>query len=190
MKTEMMIIKKDFSQYIERINEMKQIAVSLDPADLSFKDTAINLLGEVKKLSSRIEQKRKEIIEEPSDFIKSVNNFCKNFSSLLNEIESVLKTKISEYRKKEEILRAKAQKELTEKYGQLILLGNGNILRGENGTTVHTRKKMSFKIIDESLIPREYLSPDSKKINNAIKLGIWEIPGIEVYEEEITAVRI
>lgn len=46
------------------------------------------------------------------------------------------------------------------------------------------RSRITYKIIDEDKIPRQYCSADSKKINTAIKKGIIEIDGIEIYEEK------
>jgi hypothetical protein len=43
--------------------------------------------------------------------------------------------------------------------------------------------------VNEKLIPREYLKVDEEKIAAMIKLGIAEIPGIEIYEEQKTILR-
>ena len=44
------------------------------------------------------------------------------------------------------------------------------------------RKVMSFDVVDPNLVPRNYCSPDDKKIRAALKLGITEIPGLKIYE--------
>lgn len=41
-----------------------------------------------------------------------------------------------------------------------------------------------YEIVDENLIPREYMSIDAAKINKAVKGGIAVIPGVRIYEEQ------
>ena len=47
----------------------------------------------------------------------------------------------------------------------------------------HTRVIKKVRIVDALLIPREYLVPDTTKINAAVKSGTV-IPGCELYEEQ------
>ena len=59
--------------------------------------------------------------------------------------------------------------------------------------TVHTdigrstvRKAMKFEVVDPSLVPREYLMPDEKKIGAAVRAKIvTSIPGVKIWEENI-----
>lgn len=46
-------------------------------------------------------------------------------------------------------------------------------------------KIWSWEIIDEESIPRPFCSPDSKKINEAIKKGIREITGLKIFKTNI-----
>ncbi len=46
-------------------------------------------------------------------------------------------------------------------------------------------KKWSWEIIEEDFIPRAFCSPDSKKINEAIKKGIREIEGLKIFETNL-----
>jgi hypothetical protein len=45
-------------------------------------------------------------------------------------------------------------------------------------------KKWVHSIIDSALVPREYLTVDEKAVKEAIKNGIREIPGIQIYQDE------
>lgn len=46
-------------------------------------------------------------------------------------------------------------------------------------------KKWSWEIVDEEKIPRAFCSPDSKKINEAIKKGIVEIDGLRIFQSNL-----
>ena len=52
-----------------------------------------------------------------------------------------------------------------------------------NKTVLRTVWK--FKVVDESLVPREYMQPNEKLIGGTIRSskGKMKIPGIEAYEE-------
>lgn len=58
----------------------------------------------------------------------------------------------------------------------------------QNGISGRTNWK--YRIVDESLIPREFLSPDPVKIGAVVRSqkGLARIPGIEVYSEDSVAV--
>lgn len=46
------------------------------------------------------------------------------------------------------------------------------------------RSIWKYDVTDENLVPREFCSPDSKKINEAIKKGITEIQGVKIYQSK------
>jgi hypothetical protein len=52
-----------------------------------------------------------------------------------------------------------------------------------------TTKTWTFEYIDASLIPRDFLMPDEVKINQGIRAGIREIPGIKIYQKEGLSIR-
>lgn len=50
-------------------------------------------------------------------------------------------------------------------------------------------KTWTHSIVNESLIPREYLVVDSSKITKAIREGVREIPGVSIFQKEGLTVR-
>lgn len=56
---------------------------------------------------------------------------------------------------------------------------------------VSTRKVWKWRVLDEAVVPRQYLSVDEKKIGGVVRsLGeAARIPGIEVYSEDIVSVK-
>lgn len=48
---------------------------------------------------------------------------------------------------------------------------------------MHTRRTWKFRITSPGQIPRAYLMPDERKINQAIKDGIREISGLQIYQD-------
>lgn len=215
-------VKPKFQPYLIRVREMADEAKAVEVSDDNSLKYAVSLGGDAKKIAKAIETQRKKIIQEPSDFVKAVNNFCKLFTEQLAQAEAVLKKKISDYqyqqelerRKREEAAR-KAAKELQEKLDREAAEANkkaqaenpeakpimapvvqepivpkeSNVTRTETGTAAYQRKTWKAEVTDENLVPREYLVPDIKKINEAVRMGARIIPGVRIWEESSTVFR-
>lgn len=54
---------------------------------------------------------------------------------------------------------------------------------------VSTKMVWTFEIIDESTLPREMLSVDTKKIKAAVDFGMRDVPGLRIYQQPIISVR-
>lgn len=54
---------------------------------------------------------------------------------------------------------------------------------------VHTRKRWTYRVVDWTKIPLNFMLPDHVKIQEAIKSGIREMPGLEIYEETMVVAR-
>jgi hypothetical protein len=63
------------------------------------------------------------------------------------------------------------------------------VFRSETGSSVHLRKDWVWDILDISLIPAKYLVVDKVSVNQAVKSGIREIPGIRIYETESAIIK-
>jgi hypothetical protein len=50
--------------------------------------------------------------------------------------------------------------------------------------SVTTRKEWQAEVVNEALVPRQYLSVDLAKLRAAVKAGVREIPGCNVFEAE------
>ena len=96
-------------------------------------------------------------------------------------------------RKEQEKLNKKAEKKGVE----APILPPATVLpqppKVETKQTVHTdigrstvREAMKFEVVDPTLIPREYLMPDEKKIGAAVRAKlVTQIPGIKIWKENI-----
>lgn len=51
------------------------------------------------------------------------------------------------------------------------------------------KKVWTFTVTDRLQVPREYLAVDEKKIREAVRAGIREIPGVEIFQDTQIAVR-
>jgi hypothetical protein len=63
-----------------------------------------------------------------------------------------------------------------------IIPKRDTVTRTEAGAASITHKR-TFRIIDEKLIPREYLKVDEKAIRKDVDAGVENIPGVEIFVE-------
>lgn len=113
----------------------------------------------------------------------------KRFLDPLAQAELTLKSKIGEYNRQVEADRRAAEelaRELSTPAEQVQAVFEVPKPRGLSEQT-----HWKFRIVDESLLPREYLMPDTGKIGGVIRAakGTVTIPGVEAYAEKSTVVR-
>jgi len=165
------------------------------------------VLNQVKLAMKEIEKVRKREVEEPGEYVKAVNKFCKSFSVPLDDQVKIVKAKLKQYEGKKEELHQKALKKAREERERLqaqldkeakedgvqsaivpdIPIERTTTVRTAAGTTFKV-EVLTFEILDEKLIPREYLSIDERKIRAAVKEmkdndEIKEIPGVRIYKD-------
>lgn len=61
--------------------------------------------------------------------------------------------------------------------------------RGELGAVSSAKKVWKWKLIDQRLVPHQYLAVDSAVVNAAVREGTRAIPGIEIYQDIQVAIR-
>lgn len=64
-----------------------------------------------------------------------------------------------------------------------------NVTRTETGTSAHQAKTWKCRIVTPALVPREFCEPSTKLLNDAVKMGVREIPGCVIEEVSETRFR-
>lgn len=196
-------------KFYPSIEEMKEQADAHQVVDDGSYKNAIAMAGQAKELVKKLEKTRKEIISEPDSFVRQVNKFVKSFKDQLEQIETGLKRKIEaharrleqERREKERKAREEAERvqaELNKKAEESgtdpvevapPVVEQPKVTRAETGAAVHMRKEWTWELEDIKQVPAEYLEVKKTAVNQAVKAGIREIPGIKIYETEKAVLR-
>lgn len=117
--------------------------------------------------------------------------FSSSKASILLDID-ICKDKMTSYQK---ILEEKKRKEdidtldLANILGLTVYVDDKAVKAQTASTTTYTRKTKKYRIVDESLIPREFLEVNEGAIKLAMKID-KHIPGIEYYTEENVNLRL
>lgn len=201
--------KEDLAWVDDAITEMTAEAMALVVQDEATNITAVEMAGQSKRLWKRIEEIRKRATAEPNDFIKAVNGLAKSYQTQFSGIETGLKGKISQYqarieleRRKQEELARKAAAELQAKIDAEakkagvesvkieapVIPKQETVTRTADGSSYQV-KTWVFEVEDEAKVPREYLMVDGKKLRDAVKAGVRQIPGVRIFEQTETRIR-
>ncbi len=258
-------VKPSIMQVVGSIDKMTADAKALEVKDEGSEKLAVALGGQGKKIAKAIELRRKEIVADPNEFVKSVNGFVKIFSDKLDDLEKTLKKKIADYQYKVELerreqerkqkeaaealqkrlqaeadeanrkaraeamrkaeaeakskrereeaearergakeaeLKALAEKAEAERLEALrlaeenarkieveaptvlapVVQEESRAVRAETGSSSYQAKKWKAEVVDASLVPPAYCSPDQKKLDEAVRAGMRTIAGVRIYE--------
>ena len=180
------------NQVVGNIAETSRIIINSQPTFNKAKDK----LGEIKEIKKIVNDKKESITKPLNEALKNVRGLFKPIEDKIDVIENYLKTEVLKYnqkllaeqRKREE----EANKKIKEEQAKGKSLDEINIDKIAKPLTnitqkveaIKTRKIKKLRIINEQLIPREYLTPNEVAIKEALLNGI-KVDGCEIFEEEI-----
>jgi exonuclease VII large subunit len=138
---------------------------------------ALSMSLQARKIRKQLDETRLSIIRPHLDFQKAINKIVKEYEAKLEEIENNLKSKLDDY----------LQKSASTNNASFIAKSREMFV--EDGKLSKVRK-WAWELEDEAAVPREYLALDAKKIDDAVKQGVRNIPGIKIFEKEEISMRI
>lgn len=153
-----------------------------------------SLYAEAREWKKTIEARRKELTDPLRKKMASINDIAKELSEPLDAVIDMANGKANGYvrmleeakRKKDEDL--KAQAALFDAEEDLYIAPMETVIRGQGASTV-TRVETKFRVVDISKVPMQYLMVNEAMVKRDIKLGIFQIDGLEIYEEKTTQLR-
>ena len=202
-------IQKELEQYKPKLAELEKQAKALKVTDNETFQISIDGAGTAKTLLKAIDGRKAEQTGPYREFINKVNNAAKFFTDPLKRVAEEFSRKGGDYQYQLELARKKQQKAIEEANRKLQedldkqAKQDGieapvvtpvkapkpeNVYHTEGGHSQHLRKPWVGEIEDPEKVPHEYCIPDQKLINQAVKMGVREIPGVKIYQK-VTAVH-
>jgi hypothetical protein len=125
----------------------------------------------------------------------AINDKAKELTDPLDQVIALANAKVNGYhkfledqkRQEEESLRLEAA--MFDAEDEVYVPPLEKVLRGDGAVTV-TKTEKHFKVMDLSKVPMKYLMVNEKAIEQDLKLGINEIPGLEIFETTSTQLRV
>lgn len=154
-------------------------------------------LVEIKSRWKAVEEKRTSLVKPLNDVVKNINAMFKPVLDQWDTTMDVVKRAMLDYQVREADAQRKAlqaaatmaqQGQTGQEFHALVAQGSAMPVKPQGITS---RVIWRWKVTDAALVPREYLCVDASKLDAVVKEakeGV-KIPGIEVYREEVMAVR-
>lgn len=154
-------------------------------------------LVEIKSRWKAVEEKRTSLVKPLNDVVKNINAMFKPVLDQWDTTMDVVKRAMHDYQVREADAQRKAleaaaamaqQGQTGQEFHALVAQGSAMPAKLQGITS---RVIWRWKVTDAALVPREYLCVDASKLDAVVKEakeGV-KIPGIEVYREEVMAVR-
>jgi hypothetical protein len=202
-------IQNKLEQFKVVIAAMVQEAQGITVHDPDTAKAAVSLGSKAKKKGKEIESARKDIVGPYNDFVSAVNRLAKDCSGPLAQVEMILKKKINEFETRQRLELAKAQEAARKEAARIQAEIDANAaaagvpapvvvapvlpeapaaIRTEEGSASQ-RKEWTFEVVDPQEVPREYLLVDERAIRDAVRRGIRQIPGVNIFEHTKTVFR-
>ncbi len=189
---------EDFkSQLIEYNDEVNQAlvhsrSVIIDSAEAVEEN--LDLAGKMRKLSKRLEERRKEITAPAREFVSRVNSMVKGYTDKLEESVAQISQKIGQYNEAQ-----LAAQEVDLELDALLAEATG-IAPTMDVIPVHSRARsaeastyertvIEVELEDLGKVPCEYLQLNDQLVKAAVKAGVQEIPGVKITIKKITTVK-
>ena len=189
--------KQASEPYRLKITDIQVQANALTVNSHEAEQVAVESAAQAKRLLKGLDEERKRVIKDPDKFVRDVNSFVRSFKTPLDSLVGTLRRKIGDFQYQKELERRKVQKRMEEEAAKMKAKMEAeakesgvepppimpvpaprpdSTTRTESGATASIRTQWVGEILDPEAVPREYCSPDQKKINEAVKLGIRENP--------------
>lgn len=176
---------KDLLVYAEKMT------VEAEPAYKSM----TSLYRKARDWRAVIESRRKELTEPLRRETSRINDKAKEMTDPLDRVISIANSKANRYvaileeqkKKEEEELNMIAS--LFDCNEEVETIPSNKVIRGDGATLVKKLEK-KFRLVDVSKVPAKYLLVNEELVRRDLKLGVENIPGLEVYEEQTTQLRV
>lgn len=183
-----------FNIYPVTIHKILKGVSDLRVHDANSCKLAIDTSSYVKTILKEIISIKKKETDPHRQRINLVNEMTKELTDKVDLIQQMIVEKVSAYEKMLKIQSETAQKQGNEIYKSLDFeidfISSNEQQIGSTAKTIVTHKTdKSFSVVNQSLIPREYMKIDEEKIKQAIKLGVTNIPGISIIETKKIILR-
>jgi len=186
----MEVTKKEIQVLEKQVSPLVKQAGSYKISSVESVDKASIFLKKLRETENNLEAKRLEFTSPLNQSLKAINETFRQLRNPLTQARTLLTGKILHWKRAEteklekEEARRRAIQEAHEKKGHEVKAPI-TLERPENkiGNT-QTRKVWRWKVKDFSKLPDECKLPNGIMINQKIREGERDIPGLEIYQEE------
>lgn len=181
------------TQATKALTAATELAIK-SPEDMT---SATDMLSKMKAVAKTIKERKEAITKPLSEALASARDLFKPIEQNLAEAERVVKGKMLDYQNEADKKAEEDRLKLAQRVERGTMKPETAVAKMEQIQDAPTsvqgkvgamafRTIKKYRVTDESLLPREFLTPDMGKITEALKAG-RTVPGAESYDEKIVA---
>ncbi|OQX53959.1 MAG: hypothetical protein B5M53_06305 [Candidatus Cloacimonas sp. 4484_209] len=200
-----------FLVWKKRFTQLEEEVKTLEITNEENCQKAAELLATIAKYEKRINEECEKRIAIPKTFIKKVKARANEVVKPLTNSKKIVKLKLKDYKTRLEMERREMEKKAEEERKRLqkqldkeakekgiepvklpeVTMPKEKLKVTTEDGTVYERKRWTFRVINIKEVPPEFKieKVDDKKVNAAIRAGVREIAGLEIYQEVEIATR-
>lgn len=155
-------------------------------------DFAAEILADVKGKNNRLEEMKHQATKPMNEALKAIRSWFAPAQNHYAEAEVILKNKIAAYHREIEAKRQAALVKIDDAAdSKTITVALAELGQAQKPVTqgVSVTEVWDYEIVDASLLPREFLMADEKKIKAASVGAGLEIPGVRRFKKSRVASR-
>lgn len=195
-----LVPEREIAEFKTQVSGPQERANSLVIESEEDSNKAADILHEISDIEKMVTARKEAITRPLMASLASVRDMFKPLETACADAKKTIKGKIMAWQTLEEERIEKEKNRIESRVekgtmradtaaGKLENLGEApKTAKGSVGK-VQTRIVPKVRVVDETLIPREYLVPDMTAITNAVIREGKQIPGIERYEEKTLVSR-
>lgn len=184
--TQLQTIKQEVQEVIYNYQEVKPVATQEEYGQSG--DVVKALKFKVKKLEDKRKEWTAPILASKKKIDDDFKEITEPLLEVIGKIENEMKIfyradmerKNAEQKLLEEEATKKAQAEgKTE--AEVVVVNEKKSVDGEISKTIY-QEKWTYEILDESQVPLEFLEVSDRKVKDALKNGVREIKGLNIFD--------
>lgn len=186
--------KQQVEEYQTQISFVEEKANELVIETEEHMTVASDILNDLKKIEKAVAEKKKTITRPLMDALANTRNLFKPLEAGYASAKKTINDKMITYSEEQEEKIRKEKERVTDRVSRGTMRVDTAVQKLDEAGEVKTsfdgesskttfKKLKKVRIVDESLIPREFLVPDMKAISNAVIKNKIDVPGTEMYEQ-------
>ena len=193
METSLAPLKESVDLFL---HENQSITINTREQYVSSGDILKQIKNRIKSLEEQrvsytrpLDESKKKIMSDFKEVIEPLEQLEGRIKSSMIVWASAEQKRLDEEQKK---IEAEAIKNATiNKVSEIVVPVVNTSVKTQRGTvsTNTIVKRWVYRIVDEMKIPREYLAADTSKIWQAVRGGVRNIEGTEIYQEDTLVTR-
>lgn len=164
---------KAIRNYEDEIFNLEDVKIDIKVESIESAKEALSIALRARKLEKQIEERRIEITIPVVKMQRNINEYARELKNRISIIEEDLTLRLQEW------ISVQNENPFTEIESIEVLDG-----------TLSVKKYWNYEIIDKEKIPERFFVLDEKLLKEEILIGVRNIEGIKIFEDEKIIMRV